>query len=787
MNVKQQVETWGRDALAASLALLLPFVVHWRLLTTNMADRLYITQDVAVSIYPALVHVGAVVAGGELPLWNWHVYSGMFEGGAYYNPLLYPLNFPYFLGWVDLARTGVFHAYLLLHLGIGAAGFYLLARGLRFHPALAGAGAAAYGLSFHGAYSLVVGNSFLMPLAWMPFVLFFWHGALTGKGPRWALLGGLAWLFCLFSANPLDMVPLFALLLLWVALWGAEGGRRGALSWAEVVKWFLLVNLVVGGMWAVQWLPFLESTSVAYRNATADYEWARLSYSVPKDFALLLGDLVLPHWGSELFISSGAAWLALFVFGAWAAKLRWERALVGFCLITAAVLYLPANLFVYDLSYGLIPLVSRMNGFDRGSLAFVLAATLLFMAGGRALMRMPRRSMSATTVLLSLATAAAVIALAYLLVEGSFPAIFYTDDAAVSLAIQVGFFFTVTLLLIKRMAARRRWRRGGRFYFWILLIVSVEAASLSVNYFFKAKMPAESMHATAFFNNRSSYYPDGTRFLDLERPSIASPRVNVVRSQEGMLRGEDNVAGYYQFQPRWVTEAFFAAGFEDYYLVRGVTKFDKSARWSAATVAELYDLGAGRVGRAYPVAAGRAVEGEEEALAAVAAADFQPREALVYQRREPSLALFPSLYRGLYELAAPLLGAMEPSLPALAEPRRLNDSTWLTAQSANGAAFRVHADGGYLFVSNSWHPGWMAFVDGEPTPVLKANLAFSAVPLPEGMGERRVELLFRPASSYLGLLVSLLSTALFLFLYARFPRFARGGRPASAASSSSGP
>ena len=37
-----------------------------------------------------------------------------------------------------------------------------------------------------------------------------------------------------------------------------------------------------------------------------------------------------------------------------------------------------------------------------------------------------------------------------------------------------------------------------------------------------------------------------------------------------------------------------------------------------------------------------------------------------------------------------------------------------------------------LYYSDAWHPKWRATVNGVPTPVMKANLAYKAVTLPPG-------------------------------------------------------
>jgi hypothetical protein len=64
---------------------------------------------------------------------------------------------------------------------------------------------------------------------------------------------------------------------------------------------------------------------------------------------------------------------------------------------------------------------------------------------------------------------------------------------------------------------------------------------------------------------------------------------------------------------------------------------------------------------------------------------------------------------------------------------------------------------GYLFTGDAFYPGWTAELDGQPTPLYRANLAFRAVYVPPG--DHLVAHTFEPRSVRLGLVASLGSLA----------------------------
>jgi uncharacterized membrane protein YfhO len=62
-------------------------------------------------------------------------------------------------------------------------------------------------------------------------------------------------------------------------------------------------------------------------------------------------------------------------------------------------------------------------------------------------------------------------------------------------------------------------------------------------------------------------------------------------------------------------------------------------------------------------------------------------------------------------------------------------------------------DDGYLILLDTFYPGWLATVDGQPTPIYRANYIGRAVFLPAG--EHTVHFQYHPLSFRLGVWVTL--------------------------------
>ena len=99
----------------------------------------------------------------------------------------------------------------------------------------------------------------------------------------------------------------------------------------------------------------------------------------------------------------------------------------------------------------------------------------------------------------------------------------------------------------------------------------------------------------------------------------------------------------------------------------------------------------------------------------------------------------------------------------------------LSSESPNRLELIVKSDRqGWVVVSDTWYPGWLAYVDESPSPVVKANYLFRAVAVPAG--KHRIVLLYRPFSFQVGAWISAIACTVCLVWFVLRSRKIHGGR-----------
>ena len=141
-------------------------------------------------------------------------------------------------------------------------------------------------------------------------------------------------------------------------------------------------------------------------------------------------------------------------------------------------------------------------------------------------------------------------------------------------------------------------------------------------------------------------------------------------------------------------------------------------------------------GRFFVVGQATIARNDEQALALISAADFDPTRTVV-------------------------LGPESSENDISAPDRPLSSTVTIVHEAAATVRLQVESSRpGYLVFTRTHYPGWKARLNGNRVPVLRANYAFSAIRVPAGIS--MVEYLFVPDSVYWGIGISLCSAAILL-------------------------
>ena len=136
------------------------------------------------------------------------------------------------------------------------------------------------------------------------------------------------------------------------------------------------------------------------------------------------------------------------------------------------------------------------------------------------------------------------------------------------------------------------------------------------------------------------------------------------------------------------------------------------------------------------------VHSDDEAFAAMLRPNYDPRTHVILQKPEPSLfESYPTI-------------SVEPPHSSRNDDCEPANITKMTSKNHSAVFAISNRCDGYLVFSEPYHPGWRVTIDGNQTPILRANYIFSAIALPTG--DHEVIRYYRPNSLIYGAVTSLI-------------------------------
>ncbi len=769
--------------------------------------------------YPLAAFAAAQVQSGHFPLWNPHLFAGAPFAADYQTGALYPPNL---LVWAT-ARPytyGAFTATVIAHVWWASVATYGFARTLGLSRAagvLAGA-VFAYG----GFMTAQLGHAPMIAVAsWLPAILAALYRGRNGGpgGIAWAVLAGAGMAMAILAGHPQIALYVglaavaYVLSLAWVGGQAVVGSRqvgntpdamngrttlvRGSSGatltvpatqtprerwrdpalrhWAATAGRLAVFAIVAGGLAAPLLLPAAQlarrslRAAIGYDGAT-EYSLrpvALVQLVLPKVF----GDNPTNYFYSNIF--SGETWgyvgvttlvlAAVGVLRRFGPQRRFFAALGGVALLGALGPFTPLHGWLY----GFVPGFDSIRAAGRLLVLVNFAAALLAAWGLDALLSWLREARTgdngavfgASLRRVRLALLLAVGALVLFVIPLFYSLVLGRDDPVGRPIIALDGLNTLLLLLAAAAGLlwateRRRVSPRTLAALVVLLVVfDVFAATMGFN--------PTTDDVQAGLNNETArrelraragrdplFRVDSDDVSDRYQPSAP------------LLDGADSVSGAYN-----------PLGLADYAALRERAQSSRSSAlygllnvayvaqpsdkppprdWTRAFAADrvtFYQPSRPPLPRAFVVGAAEEVRGPGPAFDRIKAPDFDPAK-VVY-----------------------LIGAAQPTdadpgaSPAVVA--RGDTETVTVRVTTTGA--------GYLVLSDAYYPGWEATVNGRPTPVVQADLAFRAVYLLEG-GDYTVVFRFVPTFWGAGWVVFALTATGAVLLLAGAAVFARRRR-----------
>lgn len=468
---------WLPDALAVLALIALWALYFWRLFTPNNADVLSLREGDFSGQFVAFFSYQAERLGeGEVPLWNPYNYAGHpfladTQSAVFYPPRLLTVAL---VNALDRTAPGdlytALQAEMTLHVLLASLLMYAFIRRMAAvsgAPCLASmVGGLVAALTYaYGGYLAGYPPLQLAVLeagVWLPLALLaIFEATRTPRpGALCLALAGTALGLALLAGHP--QTALFALYLA-LAFLGYRVWQAGARPWRTWLPRFTLaaalMGLIAGGLAAVQLVPGLEYLRHTSRAALPYAEKAH--GFPPRDLLQIVFPGVMSEW-SPLYV--GIAGLALALIAVW--RRAFQARFFAFAALIALAWSFGAGTVVFEVLYLLAPGVSWFRGQERAAYLVAQCAAILAGLGAASLLALPageraaRRLARALWVLASFAAIAAGVWLTLWLSEdgGRFETAL---DVAVFAAILAG----LSALLLPRLMSGRV--RGE----WALLLV----------------------------------------------------------------------------------------------------------------------------------------------------------------------------------------------------------------------------------------------------------------------------------------------------------------------------
>ncbi len=755
------------------------------------SDSTFISRDLYNFFYPRRFFAAEAIRFGVLPFWNPYIACGVPFLANLQSAVFYPLSILYYV----LPFEQGIKFFIIMHFFMGSLFMFWLMRtwdGTRSSALLAGL-VFAYGGSLISIHDNL---AFLTSGVWLPLVMLCYHRALKSRSFFYAVLTGIIIAiqvfagdstFCLFSS----FVCTFFYTLLWPVpnknIYSCTLGRRWTMLFTG---WGLGFGLV-----AIQLLPFLEFTRLSTRFGGLSFEQVTKWSYHPLELLQLLVPFIFgttvpaTRWFGQLWLDTFYIGIFPLVFAvvflaAGVNRLKYFlTALVVFSLFLSIGKYNPLFIYVYRFTPGI-----DMFQFPVKFL-FIATFALAVMAGHGldCFITVVRKQSSRQTILKALLILP--LLLMVVLVAGAvwneklyeyflkaYPATQYMWPLrkVVFLALFKGIAISTVLFFLVFIMAWAAGRFNIKRAYCLVVIFVIVFADLTM-----VGKPRDSIIDESLIRKRSpivDFLQQDTsvfRIYSLSRIATKSSFMHLYNMPFDKIYNviseslPVNLNMYHHISSIDEYSAVLRKDYYDVFLpIEAALSQERPSQSDIDYCKRIFDLlnvkyiispyvinnfqfnlvkdgpikiyeNPTALLRAFFVRQVAVTKSTEDLLNMIHSEAFNPRDVVYIPEAE------------VFEVRSRLAALQEADTT---EPFRWSVG-WFDYQ-LNGLALRITTNKpGFLVLSNSYYPGWKAFVDGTEAPIIKVNHILQGVFIDAGKHE--VAFSFQPKIFMLGLVVTL--------------------------------
>ena len=774
--------------------LLLAFIASLYFWSALDGKALLTERDLSVFFIPPRVFWTEALRAGEFPLWNPYSYAGHPLLATLQPGVLYPLNLLLLIIPFDLA----FNWTVVLHYGLAGAFTFVLLRELR--ASVSGALAAALVLMLSG-YLFSVHNvmSTLFSVAWVPLALTAHIRAMRSGSMAYSAATAIT-LTVMFLGGGIEILFGTLLILFMATIYPSvilvDGfTRAGLMSRAGL---FVMSVVLFIALSAVQLLPFLELASQSTRaGGLSFFEATTWSFDF-KDFIQFFipdpygyGTSNDKYWSNQSWLKTVYLGAVPFLLACFFILKRGRRALplalVGLVFLIFAM---GRNTPLYQFFFDYLPFVGKI----RYPVKF-LFVPVLFMAVSaglgldslrEGLKKAEKRTSLAVWAMLGVATAAAL----------ALGGLDYFEPAVRDYLVSNGFDYPeYNKVEINIFNAKRV------LFFFILAAAALYAGMKARSGAFAAVLLTSILGVDLFFAHNGYYHTTQAEeyhakgpvldFLDRDTSGLFRVYTTPKTAKQGTITLTDEKqarAGSFDIEKEKVS------GYSLEHKVFDIGGVEVMRRADYSSIQELLATQSGpdttnilsmlnvKYLISIPVIDSTQWKridypgwsSGDEAFKIYENRKFLPRHYMVYDYRvikKPDEYVSALLDKG-FDPGLTVLLETDPSVVRNEAPGKF--SAKVISYRNNSSEIKVSTDKDGIFVSSeSWYPGWKAFVDGQEVKLLKADLILRAVALKAG--EHTVRFVYSPVSFKIGLAISAVAVAFIILFFAI--QLKRGSRP----------